>query len=683
MSSSLLDKLHRKISEYILLKNRQLRRFSRLVLDCDFLRFVEIVEDTEHLLETCIHNLEAYSPGSIFVGAIGRRVKSLCNARDHCLRRLESFERVILNCEDGLVRKIFYQRLNRTKNTFQKHFQTYRTEVEDLLLQLLDIHEIAQFQNQLSRTYYLYLTVFKNHENIRHIYPEELLRSHAIYNTSNLKLQTHTLLHELFLRHLHFLEEMDSLGEPSVESVRDRLNQEITKSRTDIVIQEAELTELRHELFPSEISLKEQRHAAIDRLDIQELDLEHRIRSIDILQSDIQGLEAQVARLIEERERVHDRLMEKRDALRSGIREVVRLEKLIQQIEKEISDRMVAFQQRLEDLELKRLAILEDETLTEEERARLLAELEEEIAMIREKHDADQQLLKEKCEELKAMSRSVIEGLDNLRDELMQKHLDEIRELEERKKNATPSELELINARIAELQKEFEENMAMLDVAQARRQYFEDEHGRYYINELGQKVYQRESGASEYILTEDGHWEKIRDAVEKQTDEKGEFYVDSFGRKIYTKRFFEDEYGRYYIDSEGKRVYLEASLISETESSVLQPEEKSLQEILSLSSEDEKSSVAPDVDDSEEVKMQRASDVKYIQETVGLPLRKGLALTFLHQPEDPIEFLARFLEKFHNDQQKEAERARLVEEVTKMKETAKSQVIEKVDIHFK
>ncbi|XP_021702252.1 uncharacterized protein PFB0145c [Aedes aegypti] len=669
MSSSLLDKLHQKISQYILLKNRQLRRFSRLVLDCEFLRFAEVIEDTEHFLEDFIRNLALFPTGNVFITSIGHRIKRLCGARDHCLRKLEGFERVIVDCEDALVKKIFYQRLHRTKHAFQQQFRTYRKEVEDFLLQLLDINQIAQYQNQFNRTCFLYLTVLKNHDNIRHLFREEFLRFHAIYNISNLKLQTHELLLDILVRHLHLFDEMASSEGSSIESIRDRLNQEIIKSRTDIVIQEAELTELRQELFPSEVSLKEQRHAAIDRLEVRELDLEHRIRSIDVLQSDIQGLEAQVARLIEERERVHEQLMEKRDALRCGIREVVRLEKLIQQIEKEISDRMVAFQKHLEELELKRIAILEDETLTEEERARLLAELDQEIAMIREKHDEDQRLLKDRCEELKAMSRSVIEGLDGLRDELMQKHLDEIRELEEQKKNATPSELELINARIAELQREFDENMAMLDMAQARRQYFQDEHGRYYISEFGQKVYQRESGASEYILTEDGQWEKIRNAVELETDEKGEFYIDNFGRKIYTKRYYEDEYGKYYIDSEGKRVYLEPSLVSEIENS-LQPEVEELQETLVLPSEDEQSTVESDLGDTEEAKIKRADDIKYVQETVGVPLRKGLALTFLHQPEDPIEFLAKFLEKYHNDQQKEPERTRLVDDVTKMREAA-------------
>ncbi|XP_065077633.1 tropomyosin-like [Ochlerotatus camptorhynchus] len=468
---------------------------------------------------------------------------------------------------------------------------------------------------------------------------------------------------------------MDSSeGGSSLESIRDRLNQEITKSRTEILIQEAEITELRQELFPSAISLKEQRNAAIDRLEVQELDLEHRIRSIDLLQTDIQGLEKQVAHLIEERERVHDRLMAKREALRSGIREVVRLEKLIQKIEKEISDRMVEFQEKLEQLELKRLAILEDDTLTEEERARLLAELEGEIATVREKHDADQRLLKDKCEEVKALSRSMIDDLDAFRDELTQKHLDEIRELEERKKNATPSELEIINARIAELQREFEENMEMLGKAQARPKFYEDERGRYYINEFGQKVYQRESGASEYILTEDGCWEKIKEAFEKLMDEKGEYYIDSFGRKIYTKRFFEDEFGKYYIDSDGKRIYLEASMASGIESRKLSEEVVSLGNLSEEVMSDEIISIVSEFGVSEEIRRQRDSDVKYIQDTIGLPLRKGLALSFLHQPEDPIEFLAAFLVKYDKDQKKQAERVRLMDEVKCMKENAKANI---------
>ncbi|EDS36121.1 conserved hypothetical protein [Culex quinquefasciatus] len=562
----------------------------KLLLDVDFLRFAELVEETTGDIEALAGRLSEIPTGALLSSFLKKKIDQLCTAKSRCLKQLESFQESSRCWKDTGFGRIFYERLAR-------------------------VH-------------------------------------------------THVIFQDILTRYNVLLEEMESAHSASIESLREILNMEINKSRTELVIEETELTELRQELFPSEVSLKEQREAAIDQLEIKELDLEHKIRSIDMLQTNIQGLEIQVAQLVQERLRVQEQLMMKRESLRSGIREIVRLEKLIAQIERDISDRLVAFQEQLEGLEQKRLAILADETLTEEERARLLAELDAEIAVIREKHEADQQLLKDKCEELKVLSKSVTEDLDLFKDELMKKHMDEIRELEAMMENASPSELVLLKAKIAALQQEFEENMEMLERAKARPHYLEDEFGRYYINEAGQKVYQRDSNASQYIMDENGEWVKVKDAVEIQKDEKGEFFIDSFGKKIYTKKYFEDEFGKYYIDSRGKRIYLEPS-----ETSVVpEPTEPVPESVSSESEECLEPASESEMRISEKLRQQRASDCKYVQDSVGLALRKGLALTILYQPEDPIEFLAKFLDKFHRDQTKEAERAQLMGRVMQIKQ---------------
>ncbi|XP_053692072.1 calponin homology domain-containing protein DDB_G0272472-like [Sabethes cyaneus] len=670
MCSRWSDRLQRKITDLILFKNRQLRSFSRLLLNSNYLQFAQLAEDNEIYLEDLIGRLEENTPGdvdSVWIFPVGK-INHLCLSKERCIRKLEAFERICWNYEDLQFKQTFFQRLSSTENSLRSFFQAFINEVEDLIQQLPEISLVADFQSLLRQTSFLHLIVLKNHANVRNIISSVPLKTFSAYSTANLKIEVLHLFQNLLLRYLQLLDEMDSSHSSSLESVRDKLNLEITRSRSELVIQEAEVAELRQEMFPtSEVSLKVQRDAAIDRMELKELDLEVQIRTIDGLQSDIQGLEYQVAKLIEERQRVQEQLAAERQVLRVGIREVVRLERLIEKIEKEISDRMQEFQEKLEALERKRLAILEDETLTVEERARLMAELEQEIGVIRDKFEADQQLLTEKCEELKQQSKSVTEDLDAFKDELVKKHLDEIRELEEMKKNATPSELELINAKIAALEQEFAENLEMLDRAKARVQYFEDEFGRYYINAAGQKVYKRDTEASEYILTEDGEWVKIREGVTVVQDEKGEFYIDNFGNKIYTKKYFQDEYGRYYIDSAGNRIYLEEQIGGE--SSLSEPElagEASKAETVEESVE-EATPTGSDMNISDEVKEQRASDIKYIQGSVGVPLRKGLALAFLYQPSDPIEFLAKFLEKYHNDQTAEEERNRLMKEVVEAK----------------
>lgn len=79
---------------------------------------------------------------------------------------------------------------------------------------------------------------------------------------------------------------------------------------------------------------------------------------------------------------------------------------------------------------------------------------------------------------------------------------------------------------------------------------------------------------------------------------------------------------------------------------------------------------------SEKLRQQRASDCKYVQDSVGLALRKGLALTVLYQPDDPIEFLAKFLQKFDKDQKREIERAQLMGRVMQIKQQMRETISE-------
>ncbi|XP_058449252.1 uncharacterized protein LOC131429219 [Malaya genurostris] len=675
MSNEYLDELQQQILDLILLKNRQLRSFTRFLLDVDFLRFAETIEDLDRVFEDHYNHFQR---GGGFV-LPKKQIAKLTRSKNLCISKLDAFERICWRKPQSLAGKAFLQRISNAQKTFRSSFQAYTAKVEKLVHKLPDIYQAIEFQTLLQRTRFLHLIVIKNHENFQKAFYPVSVKSHCTQNTAVLKLEVLKLYRKLLTNFLLLLDDMNSGTSSSVESLRDKLNLEIDKSRDEIVIQEEEVVELRREMFPtSKVSLKEQRDTAMDHLEVRELDLEVQFKSIDALQINIQGLELQVAQLVDERQRIHEQLSVRRAALRERIREIVRLEKLVQQIEKEMSDRLFQFQQKLNELELKRLAIMQDESLTEEERAKLLAELDQEIMEVREKFEADQKLLKKECDELKELSKNVTEDVDAFKGELWQKHLDEIRELEEMKKNATPSELLLIEAKIAQLKQEFEENMGMLDSARARVQFHEDENGRYYINEKGERVYQRESGASEYIITADGHWLKVKDGFELQIDEKGEFYLDSFGNKIYTKMFYEDEYGKYYVDSEGNRIYLEASSSSEW------PEYEDLSASVAVTETELSSEISEEVevtttrssdeDIPDDNREQRESDVKYIQDTFGAPLRKGLALTYLHQPEDPIEFLAMFLRKYHSDQQMEAQRTELLAKVMLRKDRPVSKV---------
>ncbi|XP_055589167.1 myosin-11-like [Uranotaenia lowii] len=675
-NSCLDDPLCRKISDHIVSKNRQLRRLSQLLLvDTEYLRFSEIALESEWFLdEHCCRFVGPSLPTDIGLSYLKiyiGKLRLLQLTGRFCLRRIYQFARVCAECEDEQFVQVLTERVSSTTEAFCKNYSTFVKETQELIFQLPEIYLIGEFENQLVQTEFLYSVVVKNQSNLSDSNPLKLQRSFVIQKLDLLKRNILTEYRQTITQYLELVNEMEPI-EPgaSLESVRTRLADEINRSRTDLVIADTELVELRKELFSSTvISLREQRDVIVDHLEAKELDLEQRIQSIEALQTDIESLEDQVSKLIAERERVQGELRRKRDTLRQGIREVVRLEKLIQKIEMEISERTEVFQEKLEELERKRLNILNDPNLTEEERQRLLAQMENEVRQLVKDYQADQTMLKDKTIDLRALSMSIAEDMEALKGELEKKHLDELRELEERKKNATPSELELINARIAELQQEFEENMDMLQRAQARVKYYEDEFGRYYINEKGQKVYQRDSAASEYILNADGQWEKVREALDLKTDEKGLYYIDKFGRKIYSKKFFEDEYGKYYVDADGKRVYLEQSSMGD----LAQSSEATKGSLKTFPSFSESSMTRTDLTPSEmafseKMKEQRASDVKYVQDAIGPALTKALALAFLQQPEDPIEFIAKYLEKYHQKQEEESARAELLSKVCSLKE---------------
>jgi hypothetical protein len=130
-----------------------------------------------------------------------------------------------------------------------------------------------------------------------------------------------------------------------------------------------------------------------------------------------------------------------------------------------------------------------------------------------------------------------------------------VKELENRMINASPSEVTHLQAEVERLKGEFQENMAMVEQFKARPLYMKDEHGRYFMDANGKKVYKRSSVASEHILGENGEWIKVKDGVELSRDDKGDYYLDDFGKKVYTRKYFHDKFGRYFIDSEGRRVY--------------------------------------------------------------------------------------------------------------------------------
>lgn len=213
---------------------------------------------------------------------------------------------------------------------------------------------------------------------------------------------------------------------------------------------------------------------------------------------------------------------------------------------------------------------------------------------------------------------------------------------------------------ISQKQQEFAKNRKRLEKLLARPTKFcrDENDERFYVNSKRQKIFQVFPYSSEYALETDGNRMKIKNGLPLRTDDKGEFYLDSQSGKIYTKYFFEDENGRYFIDIHGDRNYQTDPEASEyklvngqwikvkdgtyetdehglrewaepSEDSVVEKSEN-LEEIFNLLDSSQTSKIKPD-------------DIKYIQETVGTAIRKGLAAVALHKPADPVKYFANFL----------------------------------------
>lgn len=113
MSKSLPCRLHRRISEHISLKNRQLRNFSKYLLDVDFVCFAEIVEEAELHLESLLEHSETNFSDRLLLEFLERKLESISRAKEHCIRKLQHFVELHEAFQVSQFQNIFFQRLSR------------------------------------------------------------------------------------------------------------------------------------------------------------------------------------------------------------------------------------------------------------------------------------------------------------------------------------------------------------------------------------------------------------------------------------------------------------------------------------------------------------------------------------------------------------------------------------------
>ncbi|XP_053665904.1 uncharacterized protein LOC128715048 [Anopheles marshallii] len=667
----------------IALKNLQLRRLTGVLLvDSEFLRLWDKFDEVKRTLEQAycqqIDRLSVDSETEDIISLLELKVKILQRLRRGLLERISRYNDARKEDPPELQEKHFQERLQTALKQLNRTHKHFRRSVLDIIWAVGDIHQLEKIESLLKKTDFLHGIVCKNHRNCLHVLPATNLDHTIELSCVRLQFAANSLLVFALIDFRELLNTMES--EESIHTMHAKLQDEIRRSLNDIHVNEEELVSLRQKLFSSTDSLTAQRAIAIEEREKHGLDLQEHLRTIDLLELNRQEIEGRVTLLIEERELIQKQLDERRRLLQDGMHEIVRLENLIEQIEREISERTVRFQEETQKLEQRRLDVRNDDTLSSEERSRLLAECDAEMVEQRKTHTSDINLLEARCDELKRLSKSLATDVGMFRDEVAQKHRDQLAELERQKLLATnPSQLALIEAQILQQQEEFDENLTMLSRAQARTEYFHGEHGRYFLNEAGERIYKRDSRASEYRLGPDGEWIKISPALSLSTDENGVYFVDKFGQKIYQQKNSADAHGEYYPDENATRVYIETptkpmlSASSEFPSSPFQRTQQPQPTSPSSQSSMADREFLEESESMQELRARVANDVAYIEESVGVALRKGLAALTRTKPADPIGYLADYLALLQKNALETKRRQQLLERL-RLAESAESRI---------
>lgn len=153
--------------------------------------------------------------------------------------------------------------------------------------------------------------------------------------------------------------------------------------------------------------------------------------------------------------------------------------------------------------------------------------------------------------------------------------------------------------------------------------YFYDDCGRYYINEIKNRVYKAHKDASEYMLNFDGVLVKTKEIRNEIA-------------------YFYDNLGRYYFEENGRQVYLGEN--------GEKYEHDGLGNLIKICSQIYYYKTCP-------IPPIAMEETKYLQQTVGVALKKCIAEVILHQPQDPILFLAQSLENYrYREQERQSRR---------------------------
>lgn len=205
-------------------------------------------------------------------------------------------------------------------------------------------------------------------------------------------------------------------------------------------------------------------------------------------------------------------------------------------------------------------------------------------------------------------------------EDFINEHQREIEKLERMKIGASPSQIELINRQIAELEIKFNDQLNDID---------------FQCDENGQKFYYDQNGVKTYLIE-----------CRVFMDELGDYVVDVNGKKSYLREYANDENGRFYLDADDNRIY---------KATPNSPECRLLNGVL-IRFNDKSGSLSPSSSHEECQESDvhsissRSEYLKFLVDNFAQQLKKALVDIMWKHPIDPVHYLQRFLGHFERTQ---------------------------------
>lgn len=514
--------------------------------------------------------------------------------------------------------------------------------VESLNLKSYQLRHIVAVQSKIDFINERYSVVLRNIANLRHTYTIENVEAnlHLHY-----KLVLKLIDSKFTIKMTSSREDVSSNG----SGYQQRVTEEVRKQRLSIRVPSDEVQTLKHQLFASTDSLATKRRVSKFNIEMKVQVAKSQMRSISELELSIVNMQTQIDDLKDAQSKATETLNKKKGDMSTIILELVRLNSLADILSNEVGKKIKKLQDELEQN-------MKDSNMSEAEKKQKMDDIKKQMASVKAEHDSDIELLETHKTDLNQRFKESLKGQPD----------SELVLIEDKVKAMQP--------RLSDISVEIKENGAVSgkdqevktilstnalqeksdEVAQVKSptclisdengdyylddngnkvyltQFFTDEIGRYYLDADGNRVYKANAYAAEYRMI-DGKLVKVKDELTLLMDELGDYFLDADGNKVYVQMYEWDEVGRYYIDANGNRVY---------KSDPYGAEYQIIDGVLTMTKES-----TLERDSSEDLIAAPKSQFEYVKEHLGKALRRALAATIVHQPNDPINFIANHLLK--------------------------------------